>query len=210
MKTLLTQNKIFLVGCAFLFLGLGTLVLVYTRIESFVVMNPFHVPFLTGFFKGVTWLGDGIFLIALALLLFFLRRKVTALLMVSAYALSGIFVQILKIVVDARRPFYYLKDTGYANFPGGITLHTFNSFPSGHTATVFAWAAIAAFSCKNKNYGILFWFIALVVGYSRIYVGQHFPIDVLAGSIIGLLSALLCDWGLRKFFQKLTRSRKLR
>lgn len=171
-------------------------------------MNPFHDAVLTWIFKGATWLGDGIFLIALALLLFFLKRKTSAILMVSAYVLSGIFVQILKILADARRPYYYLKDSGYAYFPEGITLHSFNSFPSGHSATIFAWAAIAAFSCKNKNYGILFWFIAIAVSYSRIYLGQHFPIDVLVGSVIGLLSAILCDWTLRPYIQKITHRQK--
>jgi undecaprenyl-diphosphatase len=59
-----------------------------------------------------------------------------------------------------------------------------SSFPSGHTTTFFACAALL-----NLMYGPRFWFmyvLAAFVGFTRIYVGVHFPSDILAGALLGL------------------------
>jgi membrane-associated phospholipid phosphatase len=60
-------------------------------------------------------------------------------------------------------------------------------------------AAVLSFALKNKSYSTLFLAGAIVVGYSRIYLAQHFADDVLAGALIGVLSAIFC-W---IFFYKL-------
>ncbi|MCB4790988.1 MAG: glycosyltransferase family 39 protein [Elusimicrobia bacterium] len=62
------------------------------------------------------------------------------------------------------------------------------SFPSGHTQSSFG--AAVFLSSRFKNYRILFFLIAILVGISRIYLGAHFPIDVLFGALVGLL----CGW----------------
>lgn len=126
---------------------------------------------------------------------------------VLSYALSGIFVQIIKYFYHSARPGKLLEGLDYHNFVEGVTLHTLNSFPSGHTTSAFALAAVLGFAAKNKNYSILYLLIAAMVGYSRIYLGQHFMVDLLAGSVVGMLSAIivevfLAEWIRRIFIKK--------
>ncbi|MEO6136494.1 MAG: phosphatase PAP2 family protein, partial [Ginsengibacter sp.] len=142
-------------------------------------------------------------IIALAVLLFFLKKRPLSLMIVLSYALSGIFVQIIKYFYNSARPGKLLEGMDYHNFVEGVTLHTLNSFPSGHTTSAFALAAILGFAVKNKNYSISFLLIAAMVGYSRIYLGQHFMVDVLAGSVIGVLSAIIVEMLFRKWSGKL-------
>jgi membrane-associated phospholipid phosphatase len=63
------------------------------------------------------------------------------------------------------------------------------SFPSGHTQASFS--AAVFLNTRFKRYGWLFFIFAILVGISRVYVGAHFPIDVLGGGLIGLLSAFV-------------------
>jgi membrane-associated phospholipid phosphatase len=166
-------------------------------------MNPLHHNYLDFFFIPVTYLGDGLFVIALALILFFIKKKFLSLMIVSSYLLSGIIAQVLKYFIEEARPAYYLEKTNYPYFIDGVTLHNFHSFPSGHTASAFALAAVLSFFVKNKSYSLFFLIIAALVGYSRIYLGQHFMDDVLAGSAIGLLSSIICWIYFEKTFKKL-------
>ena len=64
-----------------------------------------------------------------------------------------------------------------------------NAFPSQHTATVFA-TAFAAFAKKRKNTGILLILAAILTGFSRVYIGEHWPIDII-GSIIAASAGLV-------------------
>ena len=61
------------------------------------------------------------------------------------------------------------------------------SFPSSHATNIFAQAAL--FSFTYRRFTPLFAFLALLVGYSRVYVGVHFPFDVLFGAVVGILCA---------------------
>ena len=189
--------------CYFLLVLIAAFILLaYTKAAAFILMNPVHSDILTLVFIPVTYLGDGIFVIAVAVVLFFCKRRFLSLMIISSYAISGIIAQVLKYFIVEARPAYYLEKTNYPYFIDGVTLHNFHSFPSGHTTSAFALAAILAFSVKNKQYSILLLLIAAIVGYSRIYLGQHFLSDVLTGSVIGVLSSLLCWICFQKLFMK--------
>jgi membrane-associated phospholipid phosphatase len=73
-----------------------------------------------------------------------------------------------------------------------------NSFPSGHATSVFALATILALNTSDKRFSILYLITAIITGYSRIYLGQHFLADVTAGALIGTLSGLIVYWYLRQ------------
>ncbi|WP_407415748.1 phosphatase PAP2 family protein [Methanobrevibacter sp.] len=66
-----------------------------------------------------------------------------------------------------------------------------NSFPSGHTLSTFSVVGFLALKTKNKLWAALLIIWGLLVGFSRIYVGVHMPIDILAGIIVGMFSAFL-------------------
>jgi undecaprenyl-diphosphatase len=78
--------------------------------------------------------------------------------------------------------------------------HTGNSFPSNHSANMFAVAM--AISGASPLASIPFFIAALLIGYSRVYVGAHFPMDVLGGAAIGILMATLVRIALRKWLPK--------
>ena len=63
------------------------------------------------------------------------------------------------------------------------------SFPSDHTTIAFALAA--AVYCSHKKLGIFLLILAFLVGFGRIYTGVHYPLDVLGGILVGIISALL-------------------
>lgn len=98
----------------------------------------------------------------------------------------------LKHVIVHARPFTAL------HFSPLISQEPSNSFPSGHTALVFGLAfAFLFWACQTKNNGLekvvgwLLLLVALLVGVSRIYVGVHWPLDILGGIALGAISGWL-------------------
>ena len=76
----------------------------------------------------------------------------------------------------------------------GVEVHTYNSFPSGHSATAFILFFLTAYFFSNKKVLWMGAVYAILCGYSRIYLGQHFPIDVAGGIIAAILSFQLSIW----------------
>lgn len=92
--------------------------------------------------------------------------------------------EVLKNLVARPRPFLTLSDVRLlADKPGQF------SFPSGHTTTSFAPAVV--FYRKNKTVGRAALILAACIGFSRIYVGVHYPLDVLGGALLGAGLGLL-------------------
>ena len=92
----------------------------------------------------------------------------------------------VKALVARPRPF--VLDPGYALIiapPSGF------SFPSGHTLASFLAATVIAFSPVARGWKIAAWVMAVLIAFSRLYLFVHFPTDVLAGAIIGVLAALI-------------------
>lgn len=100
----------------------------------------------------------------------------------ATVAFAGLCVQILKHLIGRARP--DLWDTGVIHF--GPSLKTgFDSLPSGHTTTSFALAVVlSSFYPRGR---VFFYFIAAIVGLSRVYLNSHFPSDVFIGAILGFL-----------------------
>jgi membrane-associated phospholipid phosphatase len=207
LPSLYKQNRYFFISYLILVVFAVFILLTYSKEDGFILMNPWHHRPLDYFFIPFTFLGDGLFVIAVALILFFLKERILSLMIISSYALSGIIAQVLKYFIEEARPAVYLEKTNYPYFIDDVTLHNLHSFPSGHTASAFALAAVLAFAMKNKNYSILFLLMAALVGYSRIYLGQHFMDDVLAGSVIGVASAIVCELFLEKKINKIVYKR---
>lgn len=180
------------------FIVSGISLLAFSPRAIFFGLNSIHTLYLDTFFQNYTLLGDGVFSIAIFLILLLAERISLAIQVLTAYLFSGIVSQILKRAFHAPRPHAIISNAEYHHFMEGITNTGMTSFPSGHTTSVFALATILALNATDKRFSIIYLITAIITGYSRIYLGQHFLADVTAGALIGTLSALLVYWYLRQ------------
>jgi membrane-associated phospholipid phosphatase len=161
---------------------------------SFVDLNPYHRSTLDTFFAWVTFMGDGTFTVLIFVIFLLMRRWSRACQVITAFLLSALLAQILKSAFSMPRPKQFFAPGQYPYFIEGVTHIGFASFPSGHSTSVFALATLLALFDSNKKGNIAYGLVAVAVGYSRIYLGQHFLGDVLMGSSIGVLTAVLVHW----------------
>ena len=176
------------------FLGVLFLV-IFKNINFSIIVNASHNNFLDQFFKYITFLGDGRFVFFIALIFLFANKKNGTSILISLI-INTILIQFLKRVVFSNqfRPSFYFKsliEDGSWNIVNGVQLYEKFSFPSGHTALAFCLSMSICFFMKKKHYQFLLVVLAYIVGFSRIYLSQHFLIDVLAGILIGSIISLL-------------------
>jgi membrane-associated phospholipid phosphatase len=195
LRSIVAANRNFLLCYGFFFLVGLIFLLAKGKTGSFLILNPFHESPLDLFFINFTYLGDGLFAVAVIILLMVLRRWSQAWQILIAFLLSALLAQALKALFGMPRPWEVFEHGGkYAYFIDGVTRRGFSSFPSGHSTTVFTLATMLAIFEKNKRMNVFYVLTAVAVGYSRIYLGQHFLTDVLVGSFLGVLTAVLVHW----------------
>jgi undecaprenyl-diphosphatase len=151
-------------------------------------------PIITPFFQFITKLGDnGLIwiLISLGLLLYKQTRKVGILALISLLCVYLIDNVILKNLFERIRPYEIISGIQLL-----IEKQSSFSFPSGHTGSAFA-AAIVFLKLLPKRYGISAIIVAVLIGFSRLYLGVHFPIDVIFGALIGIIIGNLVCKGYR-------------
>lgn len=165
--------------------------LIFSRETIYFTINGINGPVADFLAPFVTDLGNGWFAVGMAAVLaLFSYRK--SLIVATSFAVTSISAQILKYLFDEPRPQLYFKDQlSRIHFVKGVYILSFNSFPSGHTVTAFALAVIVTYWIKNKAWAPLFLLIAIFVGYSRMYLSEHFFEDVAAGSVIGVIVTVI-------------------
>lgn len=139
------------------------------------------------FFSNFTKLGNGgILWIGISLMCIIFKKTRKLGLMISLSLLFGFIITnlTLKNFIARTRPFYTIQDL-YALIPYPKDY----SFPSGHTTSSFA-VCTTLFIMLKKRYSFIFLIFATLMGFSRLYVGVHYPTDVLCGLIIGVLCAI--------------------
>jgi membrane-associated phospholipid phosphatase len=205
LRSIIADNRNFLLCYGFFFLGGLIFLLTEGKAATFRYLNPYHYTLLDGFFIRFTWLGDGLFAVAVILLLLILRRWGQACQILAAFLLSALLAQILKNAFSMPRPREFFPPGEYLYFIPGITLNGHASFPSGHSTSIFSLATMLAIFEKNKRWNALYVLIGVAVGYSRIYLGQHFLPDVLTGSFLGVMTAIGIRWLYVEKFSKYDR-----
>ena len=158
-----------------------------------------HNPWLDQVMQAITWLGNGgWFWCALAVLfLAFRRTRRTGLSMLASLGLGALIgLVILKPLIGRERPCWIDPSVRLL-----IPVPQDFSFPSGHTSSSFA-AAVTILLNRKKGkvpvLGLAALVLAVLIGFSRMYLYVHFPTDVLAGALLGTGSALAVNRILRR------------
>lgn len=150
-------------------------------------LNQNHSPFLDAFFKYITHLGDAWFL--LPLLIFALSRNYfLSLVLIVSTVFESLLVQVVLkngFFSDIVRPIKYISQSDLLHSVEGVTVHSLHSFPSGHAQTTFLIFTFLTLFCKRTAMAYVLFFTAALVSLSRVYLLQHFFVDIWVGSLIG-------------------------
>lgn len=190
-RKLLRTNWPFMLPYGLLLFGLGVSQILYRQGLILLEINRYYSPQADVFFKYFTYLGDGIFCVAVGVLFLFWSRAKGILILIS-YVISGILAQLIKnfgFPEEPRPVEYFAKMLNSLHTVAGVELSHWNSFPSGHTTSAFALFALVAIWVKPPILKFLCLLIAAMVAFSRMYLLQHFLVDVYVGSILGTATA---------------------
>ena len=191
----------------------GISLLHFSKTELFATFNQHHDTFFDYLVYGITLLGTGggITAILLSILLavkscrnwwFFTAA-------VICNGLPALLVQWIKNIFHAPRPLKYFHEAAWLHIlPGWPHLYS-NSFPSGHSAGMFSLGCFLSLLLpeRNRPYGLLLFFAALLVGFSRMYVAAHFFLDVYTGSMVGTAATLICFAGVQLVTKRIRQRR---
>lgn len=165
--------------------------------------------FLDAIMPVITFMGSGgaVWILIAIIMICFKKSRKYGIIIGAALLIGFIFsTNILKELVGRERPFNTEGALLTAqNLLIGIPSGRY-SFPSGHTISSFSSAA--AVFMYNKRYGIGAYILAVLISFSRLYLYVHFPSDVIAGAVLGILITVLSRFIVNKIWEKIN-ERKL-
>ena len=204
-----------------LLVALGLALIYIPKADLHLLLCDRHTPARDIFYRYYTTVAEWFPYVVCVLLLLF-GRVGNGVFASSAMILSALSTQVIKHIVHAPRPVTWFA----ANCPDiqlplveGVRMNLWYSFPSGHTTSFFALAfvvsilATESLTAQRSNSAtvcqcnglsaiavqILLFALAALGGYSRIYLSQHFALDVFAGILVGTLITILCYAVLYRF-----------
>lgn len=191
-RTIFRERALLISFLGLLLIVFGTWIATTDKGQGFRQLTMYHSPAPDFFFRYITHLGDGIFIIVTAILIGIRKQYFLSVAILISYMLSGIFAQLGKKILNLPRPKAWFEAIGETIYQvPGLEVHMKGSFPSGHTASAFAFAMVLILTLPYRWYSWLLLLLAIIVGYSRIYLSQHFPVDVWAGAMIGSFSGVI-------------------
>lgn len=142
----------------------------------------FLFNFISHLAEGWIWIPYFIFI--------FGRFKKDAIFILMNFLISTLLTQIPKNLIWAKvsRPLASNIAPEQIHTVKGVEMHFWNSFPSGHTATAFTLFLLTVYLFPKRTVLMIGFLYAIACGYSRIYLGQHFPLDVAGGIIVAILT----------------------
>lgn len=155
--------------------------------DALLALQSLRSPMLDAFFVWYTQLGNAglVWIVVSLLMLLFRRTRKTGVLALGALLLGFVCCNlVIKPLVGRTRPWLLVE--GLRTL---VAEYDPNSFPSGHTCAAFAAAGIW-WQGLPRRWGNTALVLAVLMGLSRLYIGVHFPSDVLAGALLGSV----CAW----------------
>jgi membrane-associated phospholipid phosphatase len=182
---LLAQRNLVILLLGFVLLTFSLLLSAGQRLDAsvFLLFNlrGYHPLWLDRAMWAFTQIGNGAAGILLGVALYFIGFRRMAVEMLLGIMSLWLVVELIKALVERSRPFLALESTRVVGYrERGL------SFPSGHTSQAFYMATVLAYSFEAGGLlGGLIYGVAAIVGFTRIYVGAHYPRDVIGGAILG-------------------------
>ncbi len=174
-----------------LFLGMGmALALLVPYGDEILFFNDLRTEPFISIFKFFSWCGETWVWILVGLAALFWRYRFTLLIAITGLIIP--FVFILKDKIGTDRPITYFREVGRINdvvtVPGEALNVGQTSFPSGHTMSAFGLFSMLALIAgrQSRKRVLLLAVLAVSVGLSRIFLVQHFLVDVLGGALLGM------------------------
>lgn len=193
--TLLKDNKVFFLLLLLYVIAGAVLLLVFPKGVPELWLNKHHSVFKDWLFMVATYMGDGIPAIVALIILFLVHNRKQALLLAACLISSSIVIQIIKIQLNYPRPSKFFENLQGVYYIDNLDLHSSFSFPSGHSGQAFSLFLIAAFLMRNKKWSPMLFLLAFLTAMSRVYLMQHFTLDVWTGAIIAVIvSTLVYAW----------------
>ncbi|MEN1784184.1 MAG: phosphatase PAP2 family protein [Bacteroidota bacterium] len=179
----------------FLILLLCIPLLFIEKTQFIFFVNSLRTPFWDLFFIKSSALGNAVTVIFAMLLVLRFKFKWLAIFLI-AFAIQVVIVVLFKkgIYHGELRPYLYFKRSHLLpliNLVEGVKMRHVNTFPSGHTATIFFLVSFFALLARNKVATWVLLLVGLVVGFSRIYLVQHWYADVYFGMLFGIASSVM-------------------
>jgi len=144
-------------------------------------MYGYRPLWLDWFMLAFTQIGNGYVTVVIAFFLFLGVNHLLAYELILGTILLWMVVELMKMIIQRNRPYIKLKKIRIVGVQASG-----RSFPSGHTSQTFFMATLLIYYFHTSVWvGILLYCIAGLVGITRMYVGMHYPRDVMAGAILG-------------------------
>ena len=197
MGNILKKSVYFTIPLLF-FVLFGAIYLSFFNKGDLVIwLNDHHTSFGDVFFKIATYIGDGSFAAIIAVLIL-LYRPYWFVQFLTAVLSNAIVIYILKReIFNFDRPLRALAHIKPCVVEG-VEIHEIYSFPSGHTNSMFVLGLVMTLLLKNKKWGIFFFGLSMATAVSRMYLFQHFFMDVYAGGLIGVVISLFTFYWIDK------------
>lgn len=152
-------------------------------------LEEIRLPFLDRLFQWCTYLGQDIPILIIICILFWCVNKRLAYQIGLSFFSAGLLLQGMKITFRVDRP--WILDPSFSPVSSAVPAATGYSFPSGHTQSATSLFSTLALYAKRRSVKVICILIFCLVGFSRMYLGVHTPLDVLVAIAIGLICSLL-------------------
>ena len=168
----------------------------------FLVLNSHHSPFFDGIMFAIsakfTWIP--LYVAVLYVVIKSWKREAIWLILALVFCIvisDQLSSGLIKHLVQRFRPSHAANLVGLIHLVNGYSGGLFG-FVSSHAANAFGFALLSSLLFRQRNYTVAIFVWAVLIAYSRIYLGVHYPLDILGGMLVGVLSTSICFLTIKK------------